>query len=57
MPRRRHRDGIRLFRRKGMEPVRVEKTEVSEAGQIANMRPRFAGSREFAKGYTERRVP
>jgi len=26
-----------------MEPVRLEKTEVSEAGQITNMRFRFAG--------------
>jgi hypothetical protein len=36
-------DGIRLFSQKGMEPVRLEKTEVSEAGQITNMRFRFAG--------------
>jgi dihydrofolate reductase len=36
-------DGIRFFSRKGMEPVRPEKTEVSEAGQITNMRFRFAG--------------
>jgi len=26
-----------------MEPVRLEKTEISEAGQITNMRFRFAG--------------
>ena len=36
-------DGIRLFSQKGMEPVRLEKTEVSEARQITNMRFRFAG--------------
>jgi hypothetical protein len=36
-------DGIRLFTQKGMEPVRLEKTEVSEAGQITHMRFRFAG--------------
>lgn len=36
-------DGIRLFSQNGMEPVRLEKTEVSEAGQITNMRFRFAG--------------
>jgi hypothetical protein len=36
-------DGIRLFSQKGMEPVGLEKTEVSEAGQITNMRIRFAG--------------
>ena len=35
-------DGIRLFSQKGMEPVRLEKTEVSEARQITNMRFRFA---------------
>lgn len=31
------------FSQKGMEPVRLEKTEISEAGQITNMRFRFAG--------------
>ena len=36
-------DDICLFSQKGMEPVRLEKTEVSEAGQITNMRFRFAG--------------
>ncbi len=36
-------DGIRLFSQKGMEPVKLEKTEVSEAGQITNMRFRFTG--------------
>ncbi|UVC17494.1 dihydrofolate reductase family protein [Mesorhizobium onobrychidis] len=36
-------DGIRLFSQMGMEPVRLEKTEVSEAGQITSMRFRFAG--------------
>ena len=36
-------DGIRLFGQKGMEPVRLEKTEISEAGQITNVRFRFAG--------------
>lgn len=36
-------DGICLFSQKGMEPVRLEKTEVSEAGQITNMRFCFAG--------------
>ncbi|NGO49797.1 dihydrofolate reductase family protein [Allomesorhizobium camelthorni] len=37
-------DGIRLFSQKGPEPVRLEKkTEVSEAGQITNMRFRLAG--------------
>ncbi len=36
-------DSIRLFSQKGMEPVRLEKTEISEAGQITNMRFRFAG--------------
>ncbi|TIS76194.1 MAG: hypothetical protein E5W94_18575 [Mesorhizobium sp.] len=36
-------DGIRLFSQNGMEPVRLEKTEISEAGQITNMRFRFAG--------------
>ena len=36
-------DGICLFGQKGMAPVRLEKTEVSEAGQITNMRFRFAG--------------
>jgi dihydrofolate reductase len=35
-------DGIRLFSQKSMEPVRLEKTDVSEAGQITNMRFRFA---------------
>lgn len=30
-------DDICLFRQKGIEPVRLEKTEVSEAGQITNM--------------------
>ncbi|CAH2403488.1 hypothetical protein [Mesorhizobium escarrei] len=34
-------DGIRRFSQNGMEPVRLEKTEVPEAGQI--MRFRFAG--------------
>jgi hypothetical protein len=38
-----------------MEPLRLEKTEISEAGKITNMRFRFAG-REFTKGYTKRRV-
>jgi hypothetical protein len=38
-----------------MEPVRLEKTEVS--GQIANMGYRFAGQgRDFTKGYMKRRV-
>jgi len=36
-------DGIRLFSQKGMEPVRLEKSEVSEAGQITTMGFRFAG--------------
>lgn len=36
-------DDICLFSQKGMEPVRLEKTEISEAGQITNMRFRFAG--------------
>ncbi len=36
-------DGIRRFSQKGMEPVRLEKTEVSEAGKITNMRFRLAG--------------
>jgi dihydrofolate reductase len=50
-------DGIRLFSQKAMEPVRLEKTVVSEAGQMTNMRFRFAGKgREFTKGYTKRRV-
>lgn len=50
-------DGIRVFSQKGMEPVRLEKTAVSEAGQITNMRLRFAGQgREFTKEYTKRRV-
>ncbi|MDZ5696008.1 hypothetical protein [Chelativorans sp. M5D2P16] len=35
--------GIRLFSQTGMEPVRLEKAEVSQARQIANMRFRFAG--------------
>jgi dihydrofolate reductase len=50
-------DGIRLFIQNGMEPVRLEKTQVSEAGPITNMRFRLAGwGREFTKGYTKRRV-
>ncbi|MER8484549.1 hypothetical protein [Mesorhizobium sp. M1322] len=50
-------DGIRLFSQKDMEPVRLEKTEVSEAGPLTDMRFRFAGyGREFTKGYTKRRV-
>jgi hypothetical protein len=50
-------DGIRRFTHNGMEPVRLEKTEVSEAGLITNMRFRFAGwGREFTKGYTKRSV-
>ena len=36
-------DGIRLFSQKGMEQVRLVKTEISEAGQITNMRFRFTG--------------
>ena len=36
-------DGIRLFSQKGMEPARLEKTEVSEAGQIVKIHFRFAG--------------
>jgi dihydrofolate reductase len=36
-------DGIRLFSQKGMDPVGLEKTEVSESGRISNMRFRFAG--------------
>ncbi|MCT7378649.1 dihydrofolate reductase family protein [Chelativorans salis] len=36
-------DGFRLFAQKGMQPVRLDKTEVLEAGQIASMRFRFAG--------------
>jgi hypothetical protein len=40
-----------------MDPVGLEKTEVSESGRISNMHFRFAGqSREFAKGYTKKRV-
>ncbi|MCT7374759.1 dihydrofolate reductase family protein [Chelativorans salis] len=35
-------DGVRLFSRTGLEPVRLERTEVSEAGQITNMRFRLA---------------
>ncbi|RWD43823.1 MAG: hypothetical protein EOS35_19475 [Mesorhizobium sp.] len=31
-------DGIRLFSQNGMEPVRLEKTEIPEAGQITDMR-------------------
>jgi hypothetical protein len=50
-------DGICLFSQKGIEPVRREKTEFSEAGQITHMRFRFAGyGREFTKGYTKRKV-
>lgn len=44
--------GICRFSRKGREPGRLEKAEISEAGRIANMRFRFAG-REFTKRYTE----
>ncbi|TJU83378.1 MAG: hypothetical protein E5Y15_13520 [Mesorhizobium sp.] len=36
-------DGIRRFSQKGMVPIRLEKTELSEAGQITNMRFRFTG--------------
>lgn len=35
-------DGIR-FSQNGMVPVRLEKTEVPEAGQITNMRFGFTG--------------
>ncbi|MCF6118786.1 MULTISPECIES: hypothetical protein [Mesorhizobium] len=50
-------DGIRRFSQNGIAgragAVRLEKTEGSEAGQITNMRFRFAGwGREFTKGYT-----
>lgn len=37
------RNGIRLFSQMGMGLVRLEKTKVSEAGQITNMRFRLAG--------------
>jgi hypothetical protein len=47
-------DGIRLFRQKGMEPVRLEKTAVSEAGQITDMRFRFAGQAENSQRDTRR---
>ena len=51
------RNGIRLFCQKGMGPVRLEKSEVSEAGQITNTHFRFVRlGREFTKGYTKRRV-
>ncbi|WP_205602532.1 dihydrofolate reductase family protein [Chelativorans alearense] len=35
-------DGVRLFSRPGMELVKLERTELSEAGQITNMRFRLA---------------
>lgn len=35
-------DGVRLLSRTGLEPVRLERTHVSEAGQITNMRFRLA---------------